>query len=337
MPLQLKQVQDFLADKKIGLALIFNSDSNFKYFNSCNDFHGVLAIQPNKTFILSSLLELKTAKLDSLIKPVYAMKKDMVSMIKSKITRFNKIGINMDNVSVNQYAWLKKNFKNAKFADISKDLARLRAQKTPEELSIIKKACAITDSIFRNTAEMLDSGKTEIEVANFIKAEMRKNSVTEAFTTIVATGRNSTDIHHKVAEEKLKGCTIIDIGVKYKNYCSDMTRTFYIGEPGENEINAYNNVLAVLNGIKTIDDVKKLKPLKMQVHSLGHSIGIDVHEKPRLEMKNEIGNGMVFAIEPAAYYKDYGMRIEDMFLVKNNKFIKLTRFPRELVIKKEQW
>ena len=135
--------------------------------------------------------------------------------------------------------------------------------------------------------------------------------------------------------EKNKGFTIIDLGVKYNGYCSDVTRTFYIGNPNEKEINDYYKILRIINSIKTASDIKKAKLPKNQYHSLGHSLGIEVHEYPIVNKNAKIEDNMVITIEPGSYYKNHSIRIEDTCLVKNNKLINLNKFTKNLIVIKK--
>jgi len=330
MLMRLKELQSFLKGKNIGFSLISSEDANFKYFNGFNDLMGCLVISKNDAFIVSSPLDINAAKSNSRIKKIYPVKRTLTSAIKIKS---KTIGINKDNITLNRYKQFKKCFKKAKFIDISNILSELRSKKTNEEISRIKYACRIVDKILFRLAKELSRTKSEIGIASFIKKEIKKYNCEEAFPTIVASGKNSSHIHHIPTKTKLNGFTIIDIGVKYKNYCSDVSRTFYIGTPSKKDIVDYSRVFNIINNIKTTKDINKIKLLKNQVHSLGHSIGLEVHEKPTIIQKTKLSNGMVVAIEPASYYKSYGIRIEDTFLIKNNKLINLNKFPRNLIIR----
>ena len=134
----------------------------------------------------------------------------------------------------------------------------------------------------------------------------------------------------------------MDLGVKHKNYCSDITRTVYLGKPSKKEKDDYNKVLKLQEELiksKELDakklDSKARKILgKDFIHGLGHGIGIEIHEKPLLtqKTKDKLKNNMVFTIEPGLYKKQ-GIRIEDDILIKNNKKIQLTKTRKNLIIK----
>lgn len=330
--MRLKELQDFLKSKGIDAALIFSKDINFRYLNGFNDFNGVFVAGKGKAFIFTSVLEESIARSKSRIRNVYAAKKDLFKEIKKRI-KCRVIGINKNDVALNQYKRLKNKFKRAKFVDISDALDELRARKTESEIRIIKQACRITEGIFKNLAGKLSSKKSENEIAWQIKKEMLDKGCEEAFPTIVATGKNSGNIHHIPTSKKLKGFTVIDFGVRYKDYCTDATRTFYIGNPSKKDIREYTSLFSKFEAVKTADDIKKIKPLKNQHHANGHSIGIEVHENPTLHgSKIKIGNDYVLAVELGSYTKRHGMRIENMLLIKNNKLINLINYPKNLRI-----
>jgi len=203
--------------------------------------------------------------------------------------------------------------------------------KSKKEIMLIKKACKITDEIFKDLIKNFNF-KTEKEVASFIRKKIREKNCKIAFRPIVASGRNASNPHHKPTDKKLNGFVIIDFGVKYKGYCSDMTRTVFIGKPTREQTRVYNLVLTTQkSAIKKIKKnieckkihehvVKKLgKYRKYLIHSIGHGIGTKVHEKLTIGKKGKhvFNERMVFAIEPGIYIKNrFGIRIEDTLVMR---------------------
>lgn len=154
--------------------------------------------------------------------------------------------------------------------------------------------------------------------------------------------------HHEPSNTKIKkGFCVIDFGVKYKGYCSDITRTICIGKPSDKEKETYNSLLAIQkNTINQIRSGKKCSELydfvnnslgkhqKYFTHGLGHGVGTQIHEMPNLSLnsKDRIKNNMVFTIEPGIYFPGkYGIRIEDTIFFKN-KSILLTKTAKDLII-----
>ncbi len=219
------------------------------------------------------------------------------------------------------------------------------------EIKNITKSCLIASRILTKCIKNIKKFKNELEVAQFLKKEAKKNKCTLAFKPIVAIANNASIIHHKPTNRKLKkGFLILDFGVKYKGYCSDMTRTIYIGNPTKREKRLYNLVLKTqLLAIKKIKvgmkacevyniAVKRLGNYKKYFkHRLGHGVGKRIHESPSLGPKNKrrIKDNIILTIEPGIYFKKkFGIRIEDTVLLKNNKVKILTKVPKKLIIVK---
>jgi len=190
--------------------------------------------------------------------------------------------------------------------------------------------------------------KTEAQVKAFLEYETKKKGCEMAFPTIVASGKNSSKAHHNTEDIKLKkGFCVIDFGIRYKNYCTDTTRTIYLGKPSKKEIEVYNFLLGVQkkaigrvrSGEKCaglFEQVKKDlgKNSKYFTHGLGHGLGIKVHEFPDLteKSKHKIKENSIFTIEPAVYLKNFGIRIEDDILVTKDKIEVLTKVGKDLLI-----
>jgi len=190
--------------------------------------------------------------------------------------------------------------------------------------------------------------KTESEAAAFLEYETKKQGLELSFNPIVASGVNGSIPHYEPANIKIKkGFCVIDFGVKYKGYCSDITRTIYIGTPSKKEKDTYNSLLKIqkdtINKVKPNKKCSELydfvntslgKDKKYFTHGLGHGVGVEIHELPNLTLnsKDRIKNNMVFTIEPGVYFpRRFGIRIEDTLLFKN-KPILLTKTTKDLLI-----
>jgi Xaa-Pro aminopeptidase len=212
----------------------------------------------------------------------------------------------------------------------------------------IRKACDISDSIF----EELIAGfnfKTEKQVADFIKRKARKNKVKLAFPIIVSSGKNGHDIHHKPNKTRLNGFTIVDFGVKCGGFCSDMTRTVFVGKINEKQKKLYEKVKKVQeNSLKRLKAGVSYKELDLYArksfgkvlrkkfrHSLGHGVGSKIHQNPKIgpRSKDIAKAGDIVTIEPGIYFKKrYGIRIEDTVLVKKDRTLALTKSQKKLIV-----
>jgi len=350
--MRIKQIQELLKKEKIDLALFLNTDFNYQdnnmtYFSQYNGV-GILAITKKSKFLIVPRMELKKAR-EGKVK-VYKWKKDLrlFENVKSVLKRKpKKIALDKNTFSLNNYKELKRTFKKIKTVDISKDLLKIRKIKTSEEIKIIKQGCKISDNILNSCFKNFKKFKTESDVKAFLENQAKQNNCTLAFPTIVASGKNAVKPHHETKQVKLnKGFCVIDFGIKYKNYCTDTTRTIYIGKPSKKETELYNLVLKcqknIIKNIKInkpckelyLEAKKELKPYsKYFTHGLGHGFGIYIHELPNLMEKSKdlIQNNTVFTIEPGIYFKNIGIRIEDDILIENNKPIILTKVTKELI------
>lgn len=221
--------------------------------------------------------------------------------------------------------------------------------KTKDEILKIKKACRVTDIIFKNIIKNFNF-KTEIELRDFILMEIRNKGLKPSFPPIVSGGKRAgNEIHPQSTNKNLSGFVIIDFGVVYKKYMSDMTRTVYVGVPTKKEIDLYNlllksqeNGIALsVSGVHCANIDQNVRESfgnykKYFIHTLGHGVGIKIHESPKLYYKitkPKLKDGMVITIEPGIYIKNkLGMRIEDTILINKNKPIILTKSPKTLTI-----
>jgi len=269
--------------------------------------------------------------------------KKLSEVLKEKNVACSKIGICFDNLLVSDFSRLKYKL-NCEFTDISNFMREVRECKNAGEIAKIEKACKITDEIIGKFVKNFGNFKTEEEAAAFLIYETRIRGCGLAFEPIVASGANAAVPHHIPSGKIHNGFCVVDFGVTYKGYCSDMTRTFYVGTPTTQEKKLYSDLLKVqedsINKVKAgaeiaalHDDAAKILGDKF-IHSLGHGLGIEVHESPYISSstKGVLKEGMVITIEPGVYVPGkYGIRIEDDMLVTSGKPRVLNKFSKELI------
>ena len=226
--------------------------------------------------------------------------------------------------------------------------------KDETELKFMRKAAEITSEGMKTAFEVVRPGLREYEVAAEIEYAMRRlGSGGVAFDTIVASGVRSSFPHGGCTSRKIQrgGLVVIDVGAKYQHYHSDLTRTVTAGNPSPKQLKIYEIIIEaqqrafqnIRAGVKAreVDAVargliEKEGYGERFVHSLGHGIGLDVHEPPTLAPENEeaLKAGNVITVEPGIYIVNFGgIRIEDTVLVQKKKAEKLTRVPYMLGIK----
>ena len=270
--------------------------------------------------------------------------KKLSEVLNEKNISCGKIGICFDNMLMKDFNRLKEKL-NCEFIDISDFMKSLRECKNSLEISKIQKACIVTDEIIGEFVKNFSKFKTEEEAAAFLVYETRIRGCGLAFEPIVATGGNAAVPHHVPHGKIQKGFCVVDFGVTYKGYCSDMTRTFFVGKPTSEEVKIYGELLKVQEDsiakvevgaeiAKLHNDAAKILGDKF-IHSLGHALGIEVHEEPYVSSstKGVLKEGMVITIEPGVYVSGkYGIRIEDDVLVTDGKPKVLSKFSKELIV-----
>ena len=246
-----------------------------------------------------------------------------------------------------------------KFIDISGKLESIREIKSNQELKLIKKSQSINEKVFieiKNIVHTYLNSKSskkllEIDLAWKIKELAHKYGADDvSFDPIVGFGKNSAIVHHNPGKTALKKGDIIlvDMGMVYKGYCSDMTRMIFTSKPNKKQADIYNLVLeSQLKGIEAIKagiTGKKADKLTRGIieeagysqaygHAGGHGIGLDIHESPSLSDKyiKKIKANTVVTVEPGIYLPgNFGVRVEDMILVTKGGNKILTKIPKNL-------
>ena len=233
-------------------------------------------------------------------------------------------------------------------------LTELRLYKDEQELETVARAQAITDAAFAHIVDWIKPDMTEIEVALEIEFFMRQNGADAlAFDTIAVSGTNSSRPHGVPRRQTLeKGFLTMDFGAKVDGYCSDMTRTVVLGRADDEMKKVYNTVLtaqkAALEAAHEGASCKGLDKIARDIinaagfegcfgHSLGHGVGMFIHESPRLSFaapdETLLKKGHVVTFEPGIYLAGkYGCRIEDMACIRTDgSFYNFTKSPKDLI------
>ncbi len=228
----------------------------------------------------------------------------------------------------------------------------MREVKDDEEIAVLEEAAQLGCRIFAEALPHLASGVAERDVAAEIEYKARRMGADGmSFETIVASGKRSALPHGHASSAPLprRGFVTLDFGVMLRGYCSDMTRTVYLGKPTREEKAAYSAVLAaeqagiaaVRPGVTAASVDRAARGMLRREglaehfsHSTGHGVGLEIHEGPRLGRKvnDLLLEGMVLTVEPGVYLPgQFGIRIEDMVAVEAGGVRVLTTAPRELL------
>jgi Xaa-Pro aminopeptidase len=318
--------------------LFISNKDNIRYYSGFTGTFAFLLISESKAIIITDSRYTLRAEEESPDYEIYKLQSgDNWIENSTNITKTKVIGYEGDYVSVNLLNQLqKKTEKINKWKDFSEKITFGRIIKSDEEVEILQKTINISDSAFNKISKKIKTGMTEKDVAWKIEKEMRElGAESPSFDTIVASGINGSKPHHSPTDKLIENneAITIDMGAKYKGYCSDLTRTIFIGDPDEKFKKIYTTVLkAQLISMETAqpdmtgEEIDKIARDIITSegygeyfgHSLGHGVGIEIHESPGVgpNSKNNIKPGMVYTIEPGIYIENWGgIRIEDMVIM----------------------
>jgi Xaa-Pro aminopeptidase len=326
--------------KKEGLdGLLLSSAANISYLTGYCSRDSYLIVSNRKCFYLTD--SRYTAEAGKALKGIRVEEYDQglfnkVSQICSQM-RFKCLGFEERHLNFAEYRQLRKKIADSLGLAPTYGLVEgLRQIKSAQEIQSIKAATKIAIKAFRFIQKRLKPGRKEIEVAADLEQFIRYNGGSKAsFDIIVASGPNSAFAHHITSERKLKANepVLIDLGVDYSGYKSDLTRVFFLGKIDTLTAKIYGIVREAqelaLKAVKPGKTCKEIDALARSHigksgygnyfgHGLGHGVGLEVHEEPHIGKNQDkrLQPGMVFTVEPAIYLPGkFGVRLEDMVLV----------------------
>ena len=284
------------------------------------------------------------------VTPVLYKQTELLERLKG----YQSVGVSFEQITHQEYLTLQNAGVN--LVNVDEPLREAMSVKNEWEIENIRKACEIAEDAFNALLSQIREGMTETELAAILEYEMRKRGAQGlAFETIVAFGAHAAVPHHETGLTKLRfgDEILIDFGCRVNGYCSDITRTFLFGDDGKHEEfkKAYAAVLTAHELVKEHlksgmtgkegDGIAR-EYLKSQgygelfTHSLGHGIGLNVHEAPGVSPRSDktLTDGMVFSDEPGVYKAgEFGIRIEDTVTLKDGKITSfMSKTDRNLVI-----
>ena len=347
---RLRRLRLSLARKKASF-LVLNPE-NRRYLSgfspedvSLVERSGALLITPQQAFVLTDARYREEAQECSpLMEPIIYKR----SLVKELGTLLPALGIKRllfeeDYLSVAHYKALKKELPSVAFEPSGKLVERLRECKSTEELQTLKKALGLAEDILRHIAPKIRAGVREREIAAEIIALSYKLAEGPSFPPIVAAGPHSARPHAEPSDCRLQSGQplIIDMGVKFRGYCSDITRTFCVG----GATSRFQEVFDLVYRAKKAAEATLRPGVEARVpdlearrvfqeagverhfwHSLGHGVGLAIHEAPSLSFRNrkKLRANQVITIEPGLYFPDWGgVRLEDMVVLTGEGFERL--------------
>ncbi|RIL69664.1 aminopeptidase P family protein [Staphylococcus devriesei] len=351
---KLTKVREILKQQNLD-AIVILSDYNRRYLSGFTGTSGALVITSTQNQLITDFRYIEQATNQATNFEIVNRSEGLIDEIKSIITKLNlqRVGFEGHLISYDTYQSL--NETSATLISIGEVIEEIRQIKSPEEIEKIKYAAKIVDDTYNYILEVAKAGMTEKELKALLESKMlHLGADGPSFDTIVASGYRGA-LPHGVASDKVieQGDMItLDFGAYYEGYCSDITRTFAIGETDPKMKEIYNIVLEsqikAINEIKPGMTVQEADALSRDYidahgygkefgHSLGHGIGLDIHEGPLLS-KNAKGTIQVnncVTIEPGIYVDGLGgVRIEDDILITENGCEVFTKCTKDLIILK---
>ena len=262
-----------------------------------------------------------------------------------------RVGFEAEHLTVAELSDLRAAWPDATLVPLRGTVEALRTVKAPEEVEAVRRAQALADEVYAEVRPLIRAGVRELDIALEIETRLRRAGAYPAFDLIVASGPRGAMPHGTASGRVMEegDLVTIDMGAQLGGYHSDMTRTVAIGEPSERLREVYRAVLeaeeaalrAVAPGVRAADLDRVARDLLTQrglgeafAHSLGHGVGLEIHEAPSLRAGSEavLAPGMVITIEPGAYLPGVGgVRIEDLVLVTETGYEVLSHSPKESV------
>lgn len=330
-----------------GACTVISSAANVFYYSGFTSEDAVLIIAPDRQIIVTDTRYTVQARAEA---PGFELYDNETVAEVLKTLNLDIAGFEEDYVTVKQLARLQKSGK--KLIPMQNAISAPRRYKSAEEIEKIRRAEELGDAAFSYLLKDLHVGMTELEAALILETFMRKNGAKKtSFDTIAASGVRSS-MPHGIATDKVieKGDFVtFDFGCVLDGYCSDMTRTVVMGQCSDRQREVYNTVLkaqtAALDAIKIGASCAEIDKAARDVisaagygdcfgHSLGHSVGIEIHEAPGFSTKSTdvVQEGNVITVEPGIYIDGFGgVRIEDVVAIGEN-VQNLTKSCKDLMI-----
>ena len=335
--------------------ILITKKENYMYISGFTGTYAYLVITQNNAVLLTDFRYANQAKDEAKFFEIIEYEGRLLDALNNVIASNNikNLGFEENVITYKTYVEMKKNLKVEKLKPVDGMVEDIRIIKDAKEIVIIKKAVKIADDAFLHILNYIKPGVSECEIALELEHYMKKEGAKgTSFETIVASGYRSVLPHGTASNKKIENneAVTLDFGAIYENYCSDMTRTVFVGKPKEELYKIYNIVLEAqktsVEGAKKGFTGKEIDSIARDIidkngygknfgHGLGHGVGLEVHEKPSISKRGDIimKNGMVVTIEPGIYVENLGgVRIEDMVVIDHDTPIVLTKSSKELIV-----
>lgn len=343
-----------IKDLQIDAALITKRE-NYMYLSGFTGSSANLIITEKNAYLLTDFRYIEQSTMQAPLFEIVQHKPNIIDTIYEIITSedVKKLGFENQSASYASYKSFVDKLANTELVGIGSIVEDLRSIKDTQEIETISKAVQIADGAFLHVLPLIKPGITELDIAAELEYKMKKLGASGAsFETIVASGLRSSMCHGVASDKRLEmGDTItMDFGAMYNHYCSDITRTVFLGQPDNKLIDIYSIVLNAQltseEGAKRGLTGKEVDKIARDIicqngyegkfgHGLGHGVGLEIHENPRLSLGGDkiLENNMAVTIEPGIYVEGLGgVRIEDTIIIKDDNPVVLTKSKKDLII-----
>ena len=351
---RLETIRNKLRENEIDGILITKRE-NYMYLSGFTGSSAHLIITQDSAELITDFRYIEQASKQALFFNIKKYKGNVATEINNTLKRnhVGKLGFESLDINYNKYLDYSEKLEVNELVPLKNIVESMRMIKDSEELKFIKTAVKIADEAFTNVLPFIKPGILEIDIAAEIEYFMKKQGAQgPSFETIVASGARASMPHGVASEKEVKAGDVVtmDYGAIYGGYCSDITRTVFLGKPDGQMTKIYGIVLRAhkeaLKGACTGLKGREIDSIAREIissagygknfgHGLGHGVGLEIHEEPRFAPSDEttMENGMVVTVEPGIYIEGYGgIRIEDMIVIRDDQPEVLTQASKELIV-----
>lgn len=356
---RIERARKVMERKELDLCILTNR-SSIRYFSGLRmntAAFSILLISQDDIKYVVARLDLLRAERDCWINDIISFPEDTPDYLNILNDHFKqwknpRVGVELPELNYETYRYFQEKLSNGHFINIAAELKYLRTIKSDEEIKIIRESANIADKAMREALKVAKAGMKEYEVTAVARYTLLKEgSENPSFEPFLASGENSWLPQRYSSEKVLKPyeLNLLDMGGIYRGYCSDITRTFSVGETTPEQYRLFHEILTVQqNTIKSLRPgisagevdyiarraIEELGYGEYFPHLTGHGLGIDIHEGPIIDKERTdiLQKNMVLTIEPGVYLPGVGaVRIEDMVLITDDGYEILTQTRRDLI------
>ena len=347
---RLEKLRQAMAEGELDAMLVTNPD-NRRYLSGFSGSAGVLLITPGEAILATDFRYYEQVAREAPEFELARIETKLADLLPELLEKLDvgRLGFESRHVTVEQHREWTNLMGGVEWLGMKEMVERIRAVKEEAEVEALRRSVALTDAAFAHLLEVIRPGMTETQVAWEIEAYMRGHGASKvAFDLIVAAGPNGALPHARPGSHVIQEGEpiVVDIGCVVDGYCSDMTRTFCLGDPSAHYLEVWQIVLraqeaaeaAIQPGMSGVEADAQARSIIEQAgygekfgHGLGHGVGLAVHEKPGAGRLSEdvLEAGMTLTVEPGIYLPgEFGVRIEDLAVVRPGGLEVLTQTPK---------